>query len=120
MTNPSTLIRSLKWFKLDITGYSAEEGLNVTDYPLPIIYEADREKANKALQAQSKAKVEGESNKYVQVQLGHATPMTTLNVYSHLIKEENQEAKCRLENAIFNTTGHNLVTKQKQGLTING
>ena len=44
---------------------------------------------------------QGENIKYIQSQLGHATPMMTLNVYSHLMKSENQEAACRLENAIF-------------------
>jgi hypothetical protein len=36
--------------------------------------------------------------------------MMTLNVYSHLMKTENQEAVCRMEKAIFEETGHNLVT----------
>jgi hypothetical protein len=36
------------------------------------------------------------------------------------MKKENQEAACRLENAIFERTGHNLVTKEEKGLTING
>jgi integrase len=44
---------------------------------------------------------QGENIKYIQTQLGHATPMMTLNVYSHLMKSENQEAACRLENSIF-------------------
>jgi len=35
------------------------------------------------------------------------------------MKKENQGAVCRLENAIFQTTGQNMVTKEEKGLTIN-
>ena len=61
-----------------------------------------------------------ENIKYIQNQLGHSTPNITLAVYAHLMRGENQEAVCRLENAIFETTGHNLVTNKKKELTING
>lgn len=63
---------------------------------------------------------QGENVKYIQTQLGHSSPTVTLNVYSHLLKETNQEAVCRLENTIFQATGHNLVTNQEKGLTVNG
>jgi len=63
---------------------------------------------------------QGENIKYIQNQLGHTNPTTTLNVYAHLMKGENQEAACRLENSIFQGTGQNLVTKEKKGLTANG
>jgi integrase len=63
---------------------------------------------------------QGENVKYVQTQLGHSSPTVTLNVYAHLMKKENQEAACRLENTIFQATGHNLVTNEEKGLTING
>lgn len=53
---------------------------------------------------------QGENVKYVQTQLGHSTPTITLNVYSHLLKESNQEAVYRLENTIFQATGNNLIT----------
>ena len=43
----------------------------------------------------------GENIVYVQRQLGHATPMMTLNVYSHLMKSENQETVKRLEKMVF-------------------
>jgi len=56
---------------------------------------------------------QGESIKYVQVQMGHSSPTVMLNVYAHLMKDENQEAEVRLENSIFQATGHNLVTKEK-------
>jgi integrase len=56
-----------------------------------------------------------ENIKYIQNQLGHSTPNITLSVYAHLMKGENQEAACRLENAIFEGTGHNLVTNEKRG-----
>jgi integrase len=61
-----------------------------------------------------------ENIKYIQNQLGHTTPNITLSVYAHLMKGENQEAACRLENAIFEGTGHNLVTNEEKGLTVNG
>jgi integrase len=61
-----------------------------------------------------------ENIKYIQNQLGHSSPNVTLSVYAHLMKGENQEAACRSENAIFQTTGHNLVTNEIKGLTING
>lgn len=44
---------------------------------------------------------QGENIKYIQSQLGHSTPSVTLNVYTHLMKPENQEAAVRLEKAIF-------------------
>ena len=53
---------------------------------------------------------QGENIKYVQNQLGHSSPTVTLDVYAHLMKDSNQEAACRLQNQIFEGTGHNLVT----------
>lgn len=44
---------------------------------------------------------QGENIKYIQNQLGHSSPMVTLNVYAHLIKPTNQKAAIKLENAIF-------------------
>ncbi|OPY83445.1 MAG: putative prophage phiRv2 integrase [Syntrophus sp. PtaU1.Bin005] len=63
---------------------------------------------------------QGENIKYISSQLGHANPTTTLNIYAHLMKTENQAAVCRLENTIFEGTGHNLVTNEKKELTVNG
>ena len=63
---------------------------------------------------------QGENIKYVQTQLGHSSPTVTLNVYAHLMKKENQEAACRLENTIFEGTGHNLVTNEEKGQAVNG
>lgn len=60
---------------------------------------------------------QGENIKYIQTQLGHSSPMVTLNVYAHLMKPTNQEAAERLEKAIFSGTGHNLVTIQEKGAT---
>lgn len=54
---------------------------------------------------------QGENIKYIQNQLGHATPTMTLDVYAHLLKPENPEAALRLERTIFEATGQNLVTK---------
>ena len=62
---------------------------------------------------------QGENVKYIQTQLGHSSPTVTLNVYAHLLKETNQEAVCRLENTIFEATGHNLVTNEKRDQAVN-
>lgn len=53
----------------------------------------------------------GENAKYIQSQLGHLSPIVTLTVYAHLMKYVNQEAACRLENKVFESTGHTLVIK---------
>jgi hypothetical protein len=37
--------------------------------------------------------------------LGDSSPTVTLNVYAHLMKSENQEAACRLEDTIFGSWG---------------
>jgi integrase len=39
--------------------------------------------------------------KYLQSQLGRATPAITLNVYAHLMKDRNPEAAQRLENSVL-------------------
>jgi integrase len=52
---------------------------------------------------------QGENIKYIQNQLGHASPMLTLHVYGHLMKPVNQEAAVRLENTIFSATGCKMV-----------
>jgi len=44
---------------------------------------------------------QGENVKYIQSQLGHSSPMVTLNVYSHLMEKRNPKAASRLEGAIF-------------------
>ena len=46
-----------------------------------------------------------ENIKYMQNQLGHSSPNVALSVYVHLMKGENQEAACRLGNAIFGKHG---------------
>ena len=58
---------------------------------------------------------QGENIKYIQTQLGHSSPTVTLNVYAHLMKPTNQEAACRLENAIFGATGSKMVAESKKG-----
>lgn len=57
----------------------------------------------------------GENIKYIQAQLGHATPTITLNVYTHLMKDRNPEAAFRLENAVFGENGSKMVAKSKKG-----
>jgi integrase len=44
---------------------------------------------------------QGENIKYIQNQLGHSSPTVTLNVYSHLMRDRNQEAACTLEKMIL-------------------
>jgi len=63
---------------------------------------------------------QGESIKYIQTQLGHSSPMVTLNVYAHLMKETNQEAVMRLENTIFKEDGSKMVAEIKKDLIQNG
>jgi integrase len=57
----------------------------------------------------------GENIKYIQTQLGHASPTVTLNVYAHLMNPTNQEAACRLENVIFGESGSKMVAEKKTG-----
>lgn len=54
---------------------------------------------------------QGESIKYIQKQMGHSSPTVTLNIYSHLIQDQNLEAVNKLEKAIFESDGHKMVTK---------
>lgn len=53
---------------------------------------------------------QNESIKYIQTQLGHSSPTVTLNIYSHLLKDQNPEAADRLEKMIFGIDGHKMVT----------
>jgi integrase len=57
---------------------------------------------------------QGEKLKYIQTQLGHSSPAVTLNVYAHLMEPTNQEAACRLENAIFKADGSKMVAENKE------
>jgi hypothetical protein len=43
--------------------------------------------------------------------------MVTLNIYSHLLKDSNQEAACRLENAIYEVKGCKMVADEEKGAT---
>ncbi|HPC03394.1 MAG TPA: tyrosine-type recombinase/integrase [Syntrophales bacterium] len=60
---------------------------------------------------------QGENIKYVQSQLGHSSPMVTLQVYAHLLRPSNQEAVTRLEKTVFKKSGQNLVTEKNEGVT---
>jgi len=57
---------------------------------------------------------QGENIKYIQSQLGHASPVVTLSVYAHLMNPVNQEAACRLENAIVQTTSSKMIANRKK------
>jgi integrase len=58
---------------------------------------------------------QGENIKYIQNQLGHASPTITLNVYAHLMKDRNPEAARRLENLVFGDSGSNMVAENDRG-----
>ncbi|MHB9073452.1 MAG: site-specific integrase [Desulfobaccales bacterium] len=60
---------------------------------------------------------QGENIKYIQNQLGHASPTITLNVYAHLMKDRNPESACRLENTIFGENGSKMVAEKQKGVT---
>jgi len=60
------------------------------------------------------------ASKAKELEKGHSSPTVILNVNVHLMKGENQEAACRLENTIFQVTGLNLVTNEKEGQAANG
>jgi integrase len=59
---------------------------------------------------------QGENIKYIQNQLGHSSPMVTLNVNAHQMKDTNQEAVMRLENTIFEKDGSNNGSRNRKGL----
>jgi integrase len=60
---------------------------------------------------------QGENIKYIQSQLGHSSPMVTLNVYAHLMQTVNQEASCRLENRIFGSKLVAEASPNEKGVT---
>ena len=60
---------------------------------------------------------QGENIKYIQSQLGHASPVVTLNVYAHLMNAVNQESPSRLENAVFGNFGSRMVAEKNKGAT---
>ena len=62
---------------------------------------------------------QGENIKYIQSQLGHSSPTVTLDIYAHLMKPVNQAAACRLENAIFETSGSKMVAGTEKETIIN-
>jgi integrase len=53
---------------------------------------------------------QGENPKYIQKQMGHSKVSTTLDIYAHLFNKVNQESACKLEETVFNPTGHKTVT----------
>ena len=44
---------------------------------------------------------QGENVKYIQKQLGHSKPSVTMDIYAHLMNEENPEAAKKLDDTIF-------------------
>ena len=47
---------------------------------------------------------QGESPKYIQAQLGHASIQVTMDRYGHLLPDVNQQAARRLEDNLFGTS----------------
>jgi integrase len=58
---------------------------------------------------------QGENIKYIQNQLGHSSPIVTLEVYAHIMNPVNQKSARRLENTIFGTSGSKMVAEIKKG-----
>jgi integrase len=52
---------------------------------------------------------QGENIKYIQSQLGHAKASTTLDIYGHLMKQENPEAAKKRGNLLFLESGSKMV-----------
>jgi integrase len=46
---------------------------------------------------------QGENIKYIQKQMGHSKPSVTMDIYAHLMDEENPEAAKKLDDTIFQT-----------------
>jgi integrase len=44
---------------------------------------------------------QGENIKYIQKQLGHSKPTVTLDIYAHLMDENNPDAADRLEKSVL-------------------
>ena len=104
------------WGNLDLvfpteTGNPMNHNNMVNRYFLPGLKKAKIEKIKFHALRHTYANIlieQGENIKYISTQLGHSTPMVTLNVYAHLMNPTNQAAAVRLEGAILN----NLVTKK--------
>jgi integrase len=47
---------------------------------------------------------QGESPKYIQAQLGHASIQVTMDRYGHLLPDVNQQAARRLEDSLFGSS----------------
>jgi integrase len=54
---------------------------------------------------------QGENIVYISKQMGHSKVSTTLDIYAHLMKSENQESACGLEKMVFEKNGSKLVAK---------
>jgi len=57
---------------------------------------------------------QGESPKYIQMQMGHSSINVTFDIYGHLMKDSNQEAASRLGNTIFGESGSKTVANEKK------
>lgn len=62
---------------------------------------------------------QGENIRYIQAQMGHSDPSTTLSVYAHLMRPNSQEAARTLENTVFEQIGSKMVAKTKKGIMDN-
>jgi integrase len=63
---------------------------------------------------------QGENVIYVSQQLGHSSPVITLQVYSHLIRPDHPQAALKLEEKIFQKSGSKAVADAEQRVTRQG
>jgi len=59
---------------------------------------------------------QGESPKYIQAQLGHASIQVTMERYGHLLPDMNQQAARRLEETLVGLAVRNLLEKTHEGV----
>ncbi len=63
---------------------------------------------------------QGENVKFVQNQMGHASVVTTLNVYGHLMPETHKEAGAKLDKQIFGLVSANVAQTRRAQTGQNG
>jgi integrase len=61
---------------------------------------------------------QGESPKYIQAQLGHASIQVTMDRYGHLLPDVHQQAAQRLEESLFGPSVRKPLEKTKQGIPV--
>jgi len=54
---------------------------------------------------------QGENIVYISNQMGHSKVSTTLDIYGHMIKTDNYESACGLEDMVFQNNGSKMVAE---------